>query len=245
MYNTSSVDPSLIMYYTFEPSTINGIQVANMATGAPVYDATLLNGCKNSLNTYKIGSSSLYLNNTAINPKIVLSPATLNATAIPSAANSSITMAYWIYALDYANLYTIDFAKTTNQNANNIIHHTARYPDTNSSYVSIIIYPDITIAHSFIQSKQVIPLNTWTHIVWISTNDTNKTNYIYINGVLSTTTNMFYPSSVTRNGNYIGGTNYPNSGFNGYIDDLRFYSRGLSSQEIVSLYNYAPILNKI
>ncbi len=90
-----------------------------------------------------------------------------------------------------------------------------------------------------VECSTSIPLNEWTHIA--CTQGPNQS--IFINGVLCNTT--YDVPAHTRGGGtltvgaWLGSRDYPDeySGFDGSIDELRFYDRELSEQEVNNIYN--------
>jgi chitodextrinase len=80
-----------------------------------------------------------------------------------------------------------------------------------------------------------LELDTWTHLVMVHEGDKDL---IYVNGLLANEKESLGPLSKT---NYplgigfdpIGGGNF----FDGAIDDLKIYSKGLSAQEVSDLYD--------
>ena len=81
----------------------------------------------------------------------------------------------------------------------------------------------------------VVPLNTWTHVVFVQTSTSWS---IYLNGILSfTRTNS--GTSNTVEGTVIIGSSLGKMGvynFTGIIDEVRIYNRALSEEEIQALY---------
>ncbi len=81
-------------------------------------------------------------------------------------------------------------------------------------------------------SASTVPLNQWTHVacVWDSSN-----LYQYINGVLSKTTAITGAGTGATSIN-IGAENLARK-FEGYIDEIKMYTRTLSASEILAAYN--------
>lgn len=81
-------------------------------------------------------------------------------------------------------------------------------------------------------------LNTWHNVV--CTNN-NRTVDLYINGVLATSTGAGYAVTTTGNILYFG---YPGSitngsrAIDGYISDVKIYSRVLTQAEVIDTYNH-------
>jgi hypothetical protein len=91
---------------------------------------------------------------------------------------------------------------------------------------------------SIIISPSMTPLNQWTHIALSIDGSAIKA---FINGNLNSSTTLVGGSRGTGNSRiYLGGYGpaLPRT-FNGTIDDVRFYSRGVTAQEISNIYNTA------
>ena len=71
--------------------------------------------------------------------------------------------------------------------------------------------------------------------------------YVYLNGKLQTIDiSYFQPPNITYNVKVIGRSSFSIShNFNGYIDDLRFYSKVLDQKEVKILYFMSHIIFKI
>ena len=128
-----------------------------------------------------------------------------------------------------------------------------------SSYSQIRFYVGYSTANLAVGSAiGSISLNKWVHVVvtWDGSSSASNT-HIYLNG--GETTNY----QIRQDGNgskssivarpFIIGADDPIYGsgrsFNGVLDDVRIYSRALSPQEIIELYNYteglpAPTTNQ-
>jgi hypothetical protein len=91
-------------------------------------------------------------------------------------------------------------------------------------------------------SVSTIANGTWVHFAVIFTTDTvtagNNNIQIYVNGVLNQ--NSLSAASagyVTNSSQVLVGKRGAGENFNGVLDDIRIYSRGLSATEIKSLYS--------
>jgi len=81
--------------------------------------------------------------------------------------------------------------------------------------------------------------NKWKYYTWLI--QPNGINNFYVNNALvKTISSLIYPTSLTRNINYIGKSNTISGGFTGFVDDFRMYNRLLTISDIVLLYNYRP-----
>src|SRR5437773_6933608 len=86
-------------------------------------------------------------------------------------------------------------------------------------------------------NSSVITLNVWQHVV-VTYNTTGKAVNFYVNavGAGSGTTST---DPLTNSGSfYIGNREDLSRGFNGYIDEVRAYSRVLTSADVSTLYQY-------
>lgn len=83
-------------------------------------------------------------------------------------------------------------------------------------------------------STNQVELNTWQHVVIVVENDVQS---IYINGILDSSSQFTLPQlSSTKNMNIGWSLRSGLEQFKGKIDDIRMYSRALSSQEVQALY---------
>ena len=78
-------------------------------------------------------------------------------------------------------------------------------------------------------------LNQWHHIAAIYDSTTTST-YFYIDGELDATRSHNFSGAVTVGPAWIGGWDGQPRWFQGYLDDIRIYSRVLSTLEIQALY---------
>ena len=141
---------------------------------------------------------------------------------------ASYTKACWIYPLSgtqgYGNLIS------TYDTSNNSPLHYVWY--NNSSFLSAGHNNSIT---AFVSDPQAIVVNNWTHYAFTYDN-TTQTMVLYRNGVnvhSATNANLSWSGSVGRLGigTYLGG-----NVFNGFIDDVRIFSRALSAADVNALY---------
>ncbi|MEV0585331.1 LamG-like jellyroll fold domain-containing protein [Nonomuraea sp. NPDC050310] len=84
-----------------------------------------------------------------------------------------------------------------------------------------------------------LPLNTWTHVTFTQNGSVGK---IYFNGVLQATRNDFTISigdvgvGGNTTANFLGGTSWGDSRFDGLIDDFRLYSYELTAEQVTQLH---------
>lgn len=92
-----------------------------------------------------------------------------------------------------------------------------------------------------IETTETVPPNTWTHIVVTDTQDSGDTPVVYIDSTLATV-NVTSPGSGTPLSDIdmfaIGGSRAGvSTNFEGSIDDVAYFNKILSSQEVADLYN--------
>jgi hypothetical protein len=86
-------------------------------------------------------------------------------------------------------------------------------------------------------SARNLTLNEWQFLA-ATFNGTNAR--IYLNGTLVADINfqIITPSTQSSNSCYIGKSNWPDNGYSSsYLDDLRFYNKSLTQDEIIELMN--------
>ncbi|MGZ0017826.1 LamG-like jellyroll fold domain-containing protein [Yeosuana sp. AK3] len=85
--------------------------------------------------------------------------------------------------------------------------------------------------------NRLLELNLWTMIT--CTVDEYGLMKAYKNGELIGIYNGFTPTWMLRTAQYFGSTNWPENGyFKGSLDDVRIYSKALTSSQILNLYNF-------
>ncbi len=92
------------------------------------------------------------------------------------------------------------------------------------------------------------PLGTWTHLVWTYTTNLGFSSF-YINGVKKSTTietgTVSTPLNTSSGPLILGDISQVEyaaaAAFNGYLDEVRVYSRALSDAEVQGLYNYDSV----
>jgi hypothetical protein len=82
----------------------------------------------------------------------------------------------------------------------------------------------------------VVPLNTWTHVVFVQTSTSWS---IYLNGILSYTRTNPYTEDTVQGTVTIGSSlgEMGNYNFNGLIDDVRIYNYARTPEQILQDYN--------
>ena len=137
-------------------------------------------------------------------------------------AYQNFSISVWVKQ-DAINGTYVDIIDNNHSNVNWAIQY-----DGNSGNYYFFTNPQGTTAFS-------LPFNQWKHLVFIKDSLSLKT---YMNGVLQdeiTATNptINYSNPYLNIARWGGGERY----FNGKIDDIRMYDRGLTEEEVTALYN--------
>jgi hypothetical protein len=92
-----------------------------------------------------------------------------------------------------------------------------------------------------VTATDTMPTGAWTYIV-VTLDALSTTARLFINGyeVASNTSTTLTPTSLgTTTLDYFGKSQYSDPYLNAYVNDFRFYSRALSTNDILQLYRYA------
>jgi hypothetical protein len=167
------------------------------------------------------GGSALFNNNPLVTAADYIT--------MTNSQNVPLTISFWFNTLDGINTQTL-----LSSNDSNIIQINLNLygPNTLSAYIYIptqnVLAPSINIL-----------VNTWYHVCL--TIDSSFNCILYINGSNQTPASG---SSLLTNYNtiYLGADGGGSNGFLGYIEEYSLYSRALSSNEVLSLYNLNAVL---
>jgi hypothetical protein len=144
------------------------------------------------------------------------------------------TISVWIYPMNVGSYSRIiDFGNGSS--ADNIIF-TISY--SNSSQPFFELFSGSNKVFQMTSSKP-ITLNQWQFL----TSTINGTNArIYLNGTLVAELNFqsyIRPFNIWRSSCYIGKSNWASHGYShSFLDDLRFYNKSLTHEEIIELMNF-------
>jgi Concanavalin A-like lectin/glucanases superfamily len=226
---------SLQYQYSFEPDSIVGNNLTNVATNNP--DAVIYNMTISTTNPAVGSGAGLFDNAGAIigstidrNARFLMCP-DLNTTNYTNGLSISLWMfpntppspdTYYM-ALSLGNTYTDNiYIGFKNQGLYYGINGKDGYGTNN------------------------VPSGIWTHVVWTISN--TGTHMLYINGVdagvpdtdsISYFPNYDYPLAIGYN--YMGLTKNMPDYFCGYLDEIRIYNRVLSVDEVSTLYNKGDV----
>jgi len=100
-------------------------------------------------------------------------------------------------------------------------------------YDNITFNEVFVFAGSFVVTAPYnVPSNTWTYLTWVRS---SGISCLYINGVLqnsATDTNNYFAQRL-----FIGNNSDTNQSFSGTLDEIGFWQRALSTEEVNALYN--------
>ena len=157
-------------------------------------------------------------------------------TQVPSGVyfdSTEFTISVWVYPRQIGNWSRIiDFGN--GQRSDNIVLMFAN--EYNPQHVLRILKSSNYILNKLI-SSQNLTLNEWQFIV-ATFNGTNAR--LYLNGTLTADLNQNYNlPTLSRKYCFIGKSNWAINGYSSsYLDDLRFYNKSLSQEEILELVNH-------
>jgi hypothetical protein len=216
----ASLMNGLVKYYRFEVGDIdNNGRLANWATGTPVFDASIKNGASINTADYKVGKSSLYLNGNS--QYVLMDPFIITNTGITITTWFKFSSGGWTRLFEFGNGAESSHFLYSAGNGLSVIHNGARI--TQPGYGGY--------ANS-----------NWNFFAWTLTkndNDNYGTWNVYMNNVLIyNNTRAGYPLAIRYAINYLGFSNWGGDGYStGYIDDFRYYTRVLSTNEMTHLFN--------
>jgi hypothetical protein len=226
--NYLDIDTTLIIYYSFDLNSFNGVYVANMASGSPVYNNAQLTNTNMISTNSKIGSSCL------VATTYDYSQYMKNVT-LPPLTTNGFSMSFWIITPGNFREMLFQFVNGNYQfwfqgaegglacwirDGNNAIK--AFYLGVNNTY-------------------------NWMHVVWTIQYDptyNNSLHTLYINGVFKATQTSIYPLTTGYfYGNIMAGYNQPGyvPSWLGSLDDFRIYNRTLTQNDVTNLYNYTYV----
>ncbi|MEK7089292.1 MAG: LamG domain-containing protein, partial [Patescibacteria group bacterium] len=222
-------DPSLVGYWTFNEGTGS---VANDASGHGK-NGTLScdgSGCTNpSWVGGKVGSNSLYFNPATSSQRSYVTAASINNSAV---SGSVISISLW--ANPDATQINGGWFIRNGTGADENYGFNFGTPSGGNYGVAITGYYDGAF-RSGTTAGYFIPASVWSHIVLVFVQ--GQTMQVYLNGTFQQTVNYPYINGVSVSSFNIGGHGGTSQAFNGFIDDVRIYSRALTTSEILALYN--------
>ena len=237
----ASVDPDLVLWYTFDESS--GTTVADSSSsGGGLYDGTLGTAGTGGSATFstdcQVGTHALSLSDSNRGGGYVTAPA-------PEAlAPGDLTIAVWIKlaAATSAENWERVFDFSSGSTSNAFFYLTARASDVSKIPLRFGISKSghTTAAEQRLESPSAITANAWHHIAIVLPAGATYTGALYIDGVVVATNSamtLHLSDVVTTTLNWLGRSPFTNDPFfNGSLDDFRIYKRALSATEISALF---------
>ncbi|MDL2241800.1 LamG domain-containing protein [Bacteroidales bacterium OttesenSCG-928-L03] len=212
----------LIVHYTFDEDN-----------GSTVNDQS-----GNSNNGELFGNASIRLENGKTGGALYLGTVSSPATDYLQVANGittnleNFTVAAWINVDDIKDWQRIfDFG----ENQNNNMFLTVK----GGNGIRFAIKEEVSKKEQQIQGT-ALTIGQWMHVL-VTVDYSTSTGRLYIDGVLvGTNSSMTYKPQdmIGSTQNFIGKAQYPDPGYNGYIDDFRVYNRALGYDEVLALNGF-------
>ena len=209
-------EPSLLLYYTFEPSTIQRLSLGSILFDKINYNASILN-FKKIIGISKYGYNGLNMNSSS-SYSVKINPIKIST--------NGLSFSFW-------------FLTNKTKQFNNIF-----YFDNITCFI-YYKYIICNIDNKTFPVLLNIDDNEWFHFVWTISTDGSWIYYINGRNV-SNEIKLIYPNKTILNINYLNynpTTNLINS--KNYMDDFRLYNKVLNVEEILilanGLLNNAPI----
>jgi hypothetical protein len=215
----ANVVADLSVYYNFDISSNNGLQIANYASGSYVVDASLSSGGSISTTTYQFGTGSLRISSAS---NLTMSPISVYPLGM--------SFSFWLKSNANANNSYV-FALRNNSD---LTQQGIYFNIFNNTYVLNVF--NSSTSSSSVSGSANINNNTWVHFVW--TLDPNGNWRTYINGSLTDNlTGRLYPSLGSRNSTNLGIGAFTDA----YLDEFMVFNRILTLAEVTTLYAGTPI----
>jgi hypothetical protein len=235
LYNNSLISNADLYF-----STNFALNVPQNYTPSHSTDSTqlgrLYNGATLSTDTYKFGTSSLFLSNfsTTTNPVytsgIGYGQYMSTIAPLPKLGTNGISISFWWKSAGTQASPSVVFCFSENT-YNNIVFWINSSPS-----LQVINKAGTVYGHTFTQTNFLD--GNWHHIVMNLDKYNNTWQMFYDNVSSGTLTDKYYPENVSRPQCFFGrpiltGQYYAN----GYIDEFRIHSNTLSAENVNSLYN--------
>ncbi len=222
-YSHINYTNNLVLWYTFDSNTVDGTTVRDLMNN---YNGTL-QGTGVTFDTVNktVGTASVAFTGTDSTNTPHIDVANLPASLTNQ---SALSFSFWFRSNNTGNFGRIfDFGNDAA--SNNIIVFIYANNLGFSVYNGNVAGNDLNVFPG-------VNDNVWRHCVWVLTPGTWN---IYINGLLhATRTSVNFPQNVERTINYIGKSNWADSGYNGNIDDFRMYKEALTQEKVSILFSY-------
>lgn len=238
LYTNSFTDKSNLFFSTdFKPKYNINLTPSHSTDTTQV--ARLYNGATLSTDTYKFGTSSLFLSNYSTTENVVYTSGPgygqcmQTIAPLPKLGTNGISFSFWWKSAGTQGTSSIlfDFAEDTN-------NRITFYDVSNSSTSPIV---QLTTGASAIHSYAISQINfndgNWHHIVWNIDKSNNSWQVFYDNVSSGTISGKAYPENVSRPNCFFGRSTVAAEDYaNGYIDEFRIHSKVLTATDVSNLY---------
>jgi len=232
---------SLALYYPLSLDSSNG-KVVNYATGSAVSDGQFKNGIAAILPSPAGLGPPVVIGNAcrALGQYVVTAPFTLNQIPSLSSGVPGVTVSCWFFPLVQTQANAVIFSLKSSSG-----------PFIQCSYQGLNNWLDISSGPGrgyASWSHRTVP-NSWNMVTYSivynagATDGSNAFHNYYVNGILAATIPGPWPATngtTTFGTNWFGGTDQVSGTdlFNGYLDDIRIYTRAFSPQDVYSMWMY-------
>jgi hypothetical protein len=228
----SAQTTNLLGLYTFESNTNLGLDTSGQGNNLTNYNVTI------DTTNYKIGNSSIFFSSTNTTQYLMSSSTSIFAP------NSSFTYALWV-KVNTNNAYQ-DILSCSGLTTAPFGGFKFGIHNLNSVYMYILLWNNTSSSIALNYGFNNFVNNTWKHVAFSITylSSSSQILNVYIDGVNMHTSTGFYYSGINSN-LYIGrNQDTTNSNYlkNANVDDVRFWNRALSENEIKVIYNGGDML---
>ena len=239
LYNNTSVSAADLYF-----SSNFALNVPQFYTPSHSTDTTqvarLYNGATLSTDTYKFGTSSLFLSNYSTTTNVVYTSGPgfgqcmQTIAPLPKLGTNGISFSFWWKSAGAqgSSSTIFDFA----EDANNRI--TFYDVSNNSTSPRLQLTTGASAIHSYAISQTNFNDGNWHHIVWNIDKFNNSWEVFYDNVSSNTISSKMYPENVSRPCCFFGRSSVAAELYaNGYIDEFRIHSKVLTATDVSNLYN--------
>jgi hypothetical protein len=228
----SAQTTNLLGLYTFESNTNLGLDTSGQGNNLTNYNVTI------DTTNYKIGNSSIFFSSTNTTQYLMSSSTSIFAP------NSSFTYALWV-KVNTNNAYQ-DILSCSSYTTAPFGGFKFGIHNLNSVYMYILLFNNTSSSIALNYGFNNFVNNTWKHVAFSITylSSSSQILNVYIDGVNMHTSTGFYYSGINSN-LYIGRNQDTTNSYylkNANVDDVRFWNRALSENEIKVIYNGGDML---
>jgi len=219
-FKAQNLQTKLLLNYDFNVEDVNNYNLVNLVTQTA--DAIVSKNNMIVTHTMKIGTGCIYFDNSTY---VTLPPTKLFETGF--------SIGFWFEQVTSKNATILEMSNYLPNmilsNANNVILSIV----TRSTTIVCSIVCSGILAYTCTHTCDINLQNyVWKYITW--TVSYNGISYIYVgNDLISKINFNFYPNETTLTNCYLGTSVFNSNNFiNGYIDNFKFYSGQISSNDI-------------